>query len=92
MLTSILHRLGKIEKPTDQVKGDINVAFDRRQSRQEPARPAALTATSGAALPDAGGANVPPDRLTGVCKNEIIATNRPRHLWIPACAGMIEWA
>ena len=31
-------------------------------------------------------------RLTGVCKNEIIATNRPRHPWIPAYAGMTEWA
>ena len=30
--------------------------------------------------------------LTGVCKNEIIATNRPHHLWIPAYAGMTEWA
>ena len=30
--------------------------------------------------------------LTGVCKNEIIATNRPRHPWIPAYAGMTEWA
>ena len=30
--------------------------------------------------------------LTGVCKNEIIATNRPRHLWIPAYPGMMEWA
>ena len=30
--------------------------------------------------------------LTGVGKNEIIATNRPRHPWIPAYAGMIEWA
>ena len=29
--------------------------------------------------------------LTGVCKNEIIATNRPHHLWIPAYAGMTEW-
>ena len=28
--------------------------------------------------------------LTGVGKNEIIATNRPRHPWIPAYAGMIE--
>ena len=33
-----------------------------------------------------------PPPLTGVCKNEIIATNRPRHLWIPAYAGMMEWA
>ena len=33
---------------------------------------------------------VPP--LTRVCKNEIIATNRPRHPWIPAYAGMTEWA
>ena len=31
-------------------------------------------------------------RLTGVCKSEIIATNRPRHPWIPAYAGMTEWA
>ena len=30
--------------------------------------------------------------LTGVCKNEIIATNRPRHPWIPAYVGMTEWA
>ena len=30
--------------------------------------------------------------LTGVCKNEIIATNRPRHSWIPASAVMSEWA
>ena len=30
--------------------------------------------------------------LTGVGKNEIIATNRPRHPWIPAYAGMTEWA
>ena len=30
--------------------------------------------------------------LTGVCKNEIIATNRPRHTWIPAYPGMTEWA
>ena len=31
-------------------------------------------------------------RLTGVCKNEIIATNQPRHRWILAYAGMTEWA
>ena len=37
-------------------------------------------------------AHIPPDRLTGVGENEIIATNRPRHPWIPAYAGMIEWA
>ena len=30
--------------------------------------------------------------LTGVGKNEIIATNRPCHLWTSAYAGMIEWA
>ena len=30
--------------------------------------------------------------LTGVCKNEIIATNRPRHPRIPAYAEMTEWA
>ena len=30
--------------------------------------------------------------LIGVCKNEIIATNRPRHPWIPAYAEMTEWA
>ncbi len=30
--------------------------------------------------------------LTRVCKNEIIATNRPRHPWIPAYAGMTKWA
>ena len=30
--------------------------------------------------------------LKGVGKNEIIATNRPCHLWTPAYAGMIEWA
>ena len=30
--------------------------------------------------------------LTRVCKNEIIATDRPRHPWIPAYAGMTEWA
>ena len=30
--------------------------------------------------------------LTRVCKNEIIATNRPRHPWIPAYARMTEWA
>ena len=30
--------------------------------------------------------------LTGVGKNGIIATNRPRHPWIPAYAGMTEWA
>ena len=35
---------------------------------------------------------VPLLKLTGVCKNEIIATNRPCHLWIPAYAGMMEWA
>ena len=29
--------------------------------------------------------------LTRVCKNEIIATNRPRRLWIPEQAGMTEW-
>ena len=34
----------------------------------------------------------PCQRLTGVCKNEIIAMNRPRHPWIPAYAGMTEWA
>ena len=34
----------------------------------------------------------PPLILTGVCKNETIATNRPRHPWIPAYAGMTEWA
>ena len=33
-----------------------------------------------------------PGTLTGVCKNEIIATNRPRHPWIPAYAEMTEWA
>ena len=31
-------------------------------------------------------------QLTGVCKSEIIATNRPRHPWIPDYAGMTEWA
>ncbi len=30
--------------------------------------------------------------LTGVCINEIIATNRPRHTWIPTYPGMTEWA
>ena len=30
--------------------------------------------------------------LTGVCKIEIIATNRPHRPWIPAYAGMTEWA
>ncbi len=30
--------------------------------------------------------------LTRVCKIEIIATNRPHHPWIPAYAGMTEWA
>ena len=30
--------------------------------------------------------------LTGACKSEIIATNRPRHPWIPDYAGMTEWA
>ena len=35
---------------------------------------------------------LPPYQLTGVCKNETIATNRPRHPWIPAYAGMTEWA
>ena len=35
---------------------------------------------------------LPDPPLTGLCKNEIIATNRPRHLWIPAYAGMMEWA
>ena len=33
-----------------------------------------------------------PPPLTGVGKNEIIATNWPRHPWIPAYAGMMEWA
>ena len=33
----------------------------------------------------------PPLTLTGVCKSEIIATNRLRNLWIPAYAGMMEW-
>ena len=28
----------------------------------------------------------------GVCKIEIIATNRPHRPWIPAYAGMTEWA
>ena len=31
-------------------------------------------------------------QLTGVCKSEIIATNCPRHPWIPDYAGMTEWA
>ena len=31
-------------------------------------------------------------QLTGVCKIEIIATNRPHRPWIPAYAGMTEWA
>ena len=30
--------------------------------------------------------------LTRVCKIEIIATNRPHRPWIPAYAGMTEWA
>ena len=30
--------------------------------------------------------------LTRVCKNYIIAMNRPRHRWIPACSGMTKWA
>ena len=30
-------------------------------------------------------------RLTGVCQNEIVATDRPRHPRIPAYAGMMEW-
>ena len=30
--------------------------------------------------------------LTGVCKREIIATNCPLNSWIPAYAGMTEWA
>ena len=34
----------------------------------------------------------PPGRLTGVCKIEIIATNRPHRPWILAYAGMTEWA
>ena len=34
----------------------------------------------------------PPLTLTGVGKNEIIATNQPRHPWIPVYAGMTEWA
>ena len=38
------------------------------------------------------GETLPDIPLTGVCKNEIIATNRPRHTWIPAYAGMTEWA
>ena len=38
------------------------------------------------------GARFSPPPLTGVGKNEIIATNRPRHTWIPAYPGMTEWA
>ena len=30
--------------------------------------------------------------LIGVGKNGIVATDRPRRPWIPACAGMTEWA
>ena len=45
---------------------------------------------------DAGGVAAPgvlrDPPPTRVCKNEIIATNRPRHPWIPAYAGMTEWA
>ncbi len=33
-----------------------------------------------------------PSLLIGVCKIEIIATNRPHRPWIPAYAGMTEWA
>ena len=33
-----------------------------------------------------------PPLLIGVCKIEIIATNRPHRPWIPAYAGMTEWA
>ena len=39
-----------------------------------------------------GCVRVPSPSLTGVGKNEIIATNRPCHLWTSAYAGMIEWA
>ena len=38
-------------------------------------------------LPLSGG-----EPLTGVGINEIIATNRPRHTWIPTYPGMTEWA
>ena len=31
-------------------------------------------------------------RLTGVCKNEIIATNRPATPGFPPTVGMTEWA
>ena len=51
---------------------------------------ASLTARSAAIIGALAAYMIPP--LTGVCKNEIIATNRPCHLWIPAYAGMMEWA
>ena len=47
-------------------------------------------AARGISLICAVGARFTPPPLTGVGKNEIIATNRPRHLWIPAYAGMME--
>ena len=50
------------------------------------------SAPPGRAAPARIGRRPLPDGLTGVCKHGIIATNCPCHPWIPACAGMIEWA
>ena len=44
------------------------------------------------AVKSLGAFDFPAIPLTGVGKNEIIATNRPCHLWTSAYAGMIEWA
>ena len=62
------------------MKGDNNVAFDRLRRRWEAARPAALTASSGAALPEAGAANVqlPPPPPTFLAPGEPPAPGRRR--------------
>ena len=54
-------------------------------------RPAVISSGNSAPRHSGPGPS-PPWALTGVCKNEIIATNRPRHPWIPAYVGMTEWA
>ena len=59
-------------------------------SEKRPALDIELCACGAKRWVDQDGAPATP--LIGVCKNGIVATDRPRRPWIPACAGMTEWA
>ena len=76
----------------DPVESGFDVGLDRRGGH---AGQEAHIHQHGAEVGDEVGPAqvvVPPPALTGVGKREIIAKNRPRHLWIPAYAGTTEWA